>query len=139
MRYLADTTYLIDLINGDDEASALAEELDESSETVGLSVISVEEYLRGIYYLYLYWDDKELLKTKLIGARRDLSAFEILPVTDKIAAEAAKIEVAAIKGGEALSLADVLIASSAISLNLTLITRNIKHFQRVPGLRIRSY
>jgi tRNA(fMet)-specific endonuclease VapC len=137
MRYLADTTYLIDLINGDDEASALAEELDESSETVGLSVISVEEYLRGIYYLY--WDDKELLKTKLIGARRDLSAFEILPVTDKIAAEAAKIEVAAIKGGEALSLADVLIASSAISLNLTLITRNIKHFQRVPGLRIRSY
>jgi predicted nucleic acid-binding protein len=137
MKYLADTKYLIDLINGDAKASALAEELDESNEPVGLSAISTEEYLRGIYYLY--WNDKELLKTKLTDARRDLSAFEILPVTFEIATEAAEIEVATIKRGEALSLADILIASSAIGLNLTLITRNIKHFQRVLKLRIRSY
>ncbi|MEM2122845.1 MAG: type II toxin-antitoxin system VapC family toxin [Candidatus Bathyarchaeia archaeon] len=137
MRYLADTTYLIDLINGDGGAVALAKELDEDYESIGLSVISAEEYLRGIYYLY--WDEKEQLKGKLANARRDLSAFEILPVTYEEVATAAEIEVIAVKRGEMLSLADILIASSAISHNLTLVTRNIKHFQRIPKLRTRGY
>ncbi|MBS7626114.1 type II toxin-antitoxin system VapC family toxin, partial [Candidatus Bathyarchaeota archaeon] len=69
----------------------------------------------------------------------DLSAFEILPVTYDIAVEAAEVEVAAAKSGVMISLADIIIASSAISHGSTLITRNVKHFQRVPKLNIRSY
>ena len=57
----------------------MAKELDEAEENVGLPVISAEEYLRGIYYLYL--DDERLLKMKLANANRDLSALEIIPVT----------------------------------------------------------
>ncbi|MEM4727600.1 MAG: hypothetical protein QXD04_05040 [Candidatus Bathyarchaeia archaeon] len=52
MRYLANTTFLIDLINGDEGVLEVAKECDEVNETVGLSVVSVEEYLRGVYYLY---------------------------------------------------------------------------------------
>ena len=137
MKYLADTTYLIDLINGDHKAVDVARELDELGELVCLSVISAEEYLRGIYYLY--WDNKEKLRRKLAEARRDLSAFEILPITYEIAAKAAEIEVMLIKSGEMLSLPDILIASTAICHNLILITRNVKHFQRIPNLKIRTY
>lgn len=137
MKYLADTTYLIDLINGDHKAVDVARELDELGELVCLSVISAEEYLRGIYYLY--WDNKEKLRRKLAEARRDLSAFEILPITYEIVVKAAEIEVMLIKSGEMLSLPDILIASTAICHNLILITRNVKHFQRVPNLKIRTY
>ena len=69
MRYLADTTYLIDLINGDHKAVEVARELDDLGELASLSVISAEEYSRGVYYLY--WDDKEKLRRKLAEARRD--------------------------------------------------------------------
>jgi len=137
MKYLADTTYLIDLINGDHKAVDVARELDELGELVCLSVISAEEYLRGIYYLY--WDNKEKLRRKLAEARRDLSAFEILPITYEIVVKAAEIEVMLIKSGEMLSLPDILIASTAICHNLILITRNVKHFQRIPNLKIRTY
>jgi len=137
MRYMADTTYLIDLVNGDPKAVELARELDELYEEVGLSVISVEEYLRGIYYLY--WDNKTLLKRKLAEAWNDLRAFEILPITQRIAAKAAEIEVMLIKCGKMLSLADILIASTAISHELVLITRNVEHFERIPGLKVKVY
>ncbi|MEM2107549.1 MAG: PIN domain-containing protein [Candidatus Bathyarchaeia archaeon] len=95
MRYLADTVYLIDLVNRDDGAVAFAKELDEIGEPVGLSTISAEEYFRGIFYLY--WDDERVLKAKLADARRDLSTFEILPITYDIAVKAAEVEVATVK------------------------------------------
>ncbi len=61
MRYLADTTFLIDLVNGDPEAVDLALELEAYGDEVALSTISVMEYLRGIYYLY-HNNEKKLRK-----------------------------------------------------------------------------
>lgn len=106
-------------------------------ETVYISVITVEEYLRGIYYLY--WENKPTLGRKLMEAKRDLSAFEILPVTYEIAVKASEIEVDLIKRGEAVSLADLIIAATAMHHNLVLITRNVKHFKRIRKLVISSY
>ena len=91
MRYMADTTYLIDLINNDQGAVKIAEEMDLLAERVGLSVISVEEYIRGIYYLY--WSNKKVLKSKIADAENDLRAFEIIPLTYNIVLKAAEIEV----------------------------------------------
>jgi len=95
MRYMADITYLIDLINNDPGAVKVAEEMDLLGERVGLSVISVEEYVRGVYYLY--WDDKELLKKKIADAENDLRAFEIIPLTYNIVLKAAEMEVSLMK------------------------------------------
>mgnify|MGYP000663305202 CR=1 FL=1 len=136
MRYLADTSYLIDLINGDRGAIELAEELDATGEEAELSVVSVEEYVRGIYYLYL---NSDILKEKLKAAKRDVSAFEILPITYEVALKAAEIDAMLTIKGEMLSLADVLIAATAIANNLILITRNVKHFKRIPNIRMRRY
>lgn len=137
MRYLANTTFLIDLVNGDEGALEVAKECDEVNEVVCLSVVSIEEYLRGVYYLY--WEDKEVLKRRLASAERDLSAFEILPVTREIAVKAAEIDADLIKREEALSLADILIAATAINHNLILLTRNIEHFKRISKMKIKSY
>ena len=110
-------------------------ENDELNEVSDL--ISVEEYFRGVYYLY--WEDQRTLRKKIISAGRDISAFEILPITHEIAVKAAEMEVSLIKRGEALSLADILIAATAIEYNLIIITRNVKHFKKIQEIKIRKY
>ena len=137
MRYLADTTFLIDLVNGVEGAVNLAKGFDESNDIVFLSVVSVEEYLRGIYYLYL--DDESLLKRKLKAALRDISPFEVLPVTYEVALKAAEIDAKLVKKGLMLGMADILIAASAIVNDLILVTRNIKHFNRIEGIKAITY
>jgi len=137
MRYLADTTFLIDLVNGDDGALNLALELDAHGEKVGLSTISVQEYLRGVYYLY--HENKEKLREKLTQAYEDISAFHIIPYTIEIASKAAEIEVSLTKKGTLISLPDILIAATAIINNLTLLTRNTRDFKKITGLTIRKY
>ncbi len=42
------------------------------------------------------------------------------------------------RGGELIGDFDFLIASTALVNNLTLLTGNIKHFERVKGLQIKS-
>ncbi|NVM27247.1 MAG: hypothetical protein HWN65_00285 [Candidatus Helarchaeota archaeon] len=46
--YLFDTTFIIDLTNEDDGAIKKAEFIDYSPQLKALSVITVQEYLRGI-------------------------------------------------------------------------------------------
>jgi len=43
------------------------------------------------------------------------------------------------KQGTPLEHADLQIASIALSRNMTLITENIRHFKRVPGLKIENW
>jgi len=137
MRYLADTSFLIDLVNNDPGAITIAREIDLLEERPGLSAISAEEYLRGVYYLYC--ENESSLREKLMSAENDLSAFEIIPITYDIALKAAEIDAELLRKGEPLSLPDIIIASTALVKNLILLTRNLKHFRRINELRIRVY
>ena len=103
MRYLADTTFLIDLVNGDPEAVDLALELEAYGDEVALSTISVMEYLRGIYYLY--HNNEKKLREKLAQAFEDVNAFHIIPFTTEI-------------------------ASTTQTNNPTITTRNQKNYQK---------
>lgn len=136
MRYLCDTTFLIDLVSGDEGAAAKARELDEVASLVAISVITVHEYLRGIYYLY--WDREEL-RDKLREAREDLRRFEIIPFDEEIAEVAAEIDAKLVRSGTPIGYPDVVIAATALSRDLTLVTRNIRHFSLVQGLRVEPY
>ena len=48
--WLADTTFIIDLINNDEEAVKIARKIDSMHTIVFISTITIQEYLRGIYY-----------------------------------------------------------------------------------------
>jgi tRNA(fMet)-specific endonuclease VapC len=81
-----DTTFLIDLVNGDEDAVKKAKEVDKESTFKSISVVTVHEYLRGIFS-----HDENLLKIKLDRAEAELIRFEILPYTYEIAKKAAEI------------------------------------------------
>ncbi len=60
------------------------------------------------------------------------------PMTD-IAVDAAIAERAGrLRRGTALRLPDALIAATALQHRLTLVTRNVRHFEGVKGLKVRA-
>lgn len=65
--------------------------------------------------------------------RELLAPFGELPV-DRILAERA----GRIRRENDLRIADALIAATAIEHRLTLVTRNLRHFERVPKLKVRA-
>jgi predicted nucleic acid-binding protein len=134
---LFDTTFLIDLVSGDRGAARKAEEVDAQAVFKAISTITVHEYLRGVYYIYMY--NESLLKSKLIKAEAELARFEILPYTYEIAKTAAEIDAALTRRGETISLSDVILAATALYYKLTLVTRNIQHFMKVPNLKTETY
>lgn len=134
---LFDTTFLIDLVSGDEGAARKAEEVDAGVIFKAISTITVHEYLRGVYYIYMH--NKPLLKSKLTKAEAELARFEILPYTYEIAKTAAEIDATLTREGKTISLSDTILAATALYYKLTLVTRNIEHFKRIPPLNIEAY
>jgi predicted nucleic acid-binding protein len=132
-----DTTFLIDLVKGDKGAVQKAKEIDEQGTFKAISVVTVHEYLRGIYYLFSH--DKELLKSKIEKAESELIRFEILPHNYEVAKTAAEIDAQLARNGQTISFSDTIIAATAIHYKLTLVTRNTEHFSRITNLQIETY
>ncbi len=88
--WLADTTFIIDLINEDKEAVKIAKEIDSKRSIVFISAITIQEYLRGIYYLFRHKLDQ--INEKLSKTEDDLARFSRLDVNYNIAKAAAKID-----------------------------------------------
>lgn len=134
---LFDTSFLIDLVKGDEGAVGKAAEVDEERTPRALSVITVHEYLRGIFYCHSM--QPAVLGKKLKRAEVELAKFEIFPYTYEIAKVAAEVDGVLRKNGVTLDLADVMVAATALHYKLTMVTRNVKHFKRVPELKIEKY
>ncbi len=66
------------------------------------------------------------------GVRRLLADFSEIPVDRQVAEQAGRIRRAA-----GLRTPDALIAATALAAGLTLVTRNARDFDRVPGLEVR--
>ena len=134
---LFDTSFLIDLVNGDEGARRKAEEVDAEVVFKAISTVTVHEYLRGVYYTYM--NNNPLLTSKLRKVEAELARFEILPYTYAIAKTAAEIDASLTRRGQSISLPDIMLAATANYYRLTLVTRNTEHFKRVPNLKIETY
>ncbi len=135
--WLADTTFIIDLVNNDDGAVKMAARIDSMHSIVFVSAITIQEYLRGIYYLF--GDKPNQIDEKLSKAEGDLARFSGLDMNYNVAKAAAKIDADLTRKGEQIGYADVLIGATAQFYQLTLLTRNKDHFERINGLKIDLY
>jgi tRNA(fMet)-specific endonuclease VapC len=95
------------------------------------SIITRYEILRG-------------LKAKV--ALQQIALFEdrcresrVLPLTDTVVVQAAEIYAELHRRGRLISDADILIAATALTHDLTLVTENTGHFERITGLRLESW
>ena len=65
--------------------------------------------------------------------------FPIIGISRAVIETFADMKLLLEKAGERISDMDLLIASTALSLNYTLVSNNVKHFKRIKGLSIENW
>lgn len=124
--YLLDTDMLIYSLKGDD---AVIENLARHQhDSLKISVVSLLELYYGAF-------KSERLTSNLANVRRLEASFTVLVVDTAITETFGMVKADREKSGTPLDDFDLMIASTALSFNLTLVTNNEKHFSRIEGLR----
>jgi tRNA(fMet)-specific endonuclease VapC len=129
LRYLLDTDTVSLALRGEGEVgAAIVEHLPSE---LALSAITVAELRFGA-------DRKASRKLhRLIDAF--LRPLTVLPFDLEAAARFGTIAASLADSGTPIGQLDTLIAAHAISQRLTLVTRNLKHYSRVRGLKVESW
>lgn len=101
-------------------------------ETPYISVITLAELQHGL----------RRAKTPTQQLQRSIFLNEVIrvlssiPVDQQIALRVGLLDAEMALRGERVDLADLIIAATAIELGLLLVTRNLRHFEHIPGLLI---
>lgn len=65
-----------------------------------------------------------------------LQEARVLPLDEPIMRRFGQVQATLLASGRGIGVSDVLIAATALHHGLTLVTRNLDHFRRVPDLKI---
>jgi len=119
----------------------VVERIQRATDEVVITIISRIETIQGRFdSLLKAADGAELLRgqQRLDEAERDLGRIpRILPINAAASAEFDRL--LGIKGLRRIGRADLLIAGLCLANKATLVTRNWKHFQKVPGLQMENW
>jgi len=130
---LFDTSFLVDLLRGSNpEAKQKASEFDSVLMNKAVSSITVLELWRGA--LRSHRTETEMKRIDEL-----LRSFLVYPVDEEAAKKAAEIEARLIAAGQAVEFEDVLIAAVAVTKDLPLLTKNVKHFEKIHELHVETY
>lgn len=130
--YLIDTDVVIDLLNGRDPATEFfATELAEAR--VSISTVTVGELYAGV-------DPNDYPERSLARIEHFLlvSAFEVIPLTAESARMAGLLSGSLTSVGTKTGLLDLFNAAIALEFGFVVVTRNVRHYGRVPNLKIVS-
>jgi len=127
------------LIAAERQAKAVSELLltfqrDQGQSEILLSSITVIELEHGLHRA----NSAEVLRKRRDYLDTIFAAIPVEPFTHEMAQLAAKIDAEAKKGGYVIPFADLLIGVTALHFDCALGTRNPRHFQMIPGLKIIS-
>lgn len=128
---ILDTTFIIDLLNNDESAVSKSGELDKENIPVFTTAVSVFEIWQGTADIT---DKNKLNRINLL-----LSSIGLLEFDLESAKIAGKIHSGLYDAGTPIQPEDSMIAGICLKNNSKLITRNIKHFSRINGLKIETY
>lgn len=128
MRYLIDTDVLIDILRGKHTI-----EKEVVAAGIGISIINFGELIYGAYKSPDPLKALKIAESFLIDLH-----ISIIPLGKEIMYSFAEMKAKLERSGQRLEDFDLLIAASAKVSGLTLITRNIKHFARIHGLKVKN-
>ena len=130
MKYLIDTDWIIDHLKGDERVARRLEEL--ATEGMAVSAISLAEIYEGVYYSRDPVKSQELFEDFLAP---DLRILEVDREVSKIfGKERGRLR----RQKKMISDFDLMIASTCLRYDLSLLTNNRRHYEMVGGLRIIS-
>jgi tRNA(fMet)-specific endonuclease VapC len=136
--YLLDTDTLTHLHAGN---SNVLERLKSVIDVeVGITIITKVEILRGrIDYLVKAESGASLLKAQELLFRTEtlLNELLIIPIDRSASIEFDRLR--DISKFRKIGRADLLIASITLANRATLVTRNLRHFKQIPGLKLENW
>jgi predicted nucleic acid-binding protein len=117
-----------------DSVQALLQRINDTTgdQPVALSTTGVVELVHGIFRA----------NTAERRARREafvedlLATVVVYPLTTDIAKLAGKLDAEQQTRGVVIPFADLLIGTTALSLGYSVLTTNLRHFERIPGLAL---
>ena len=130
MKYLIDTDWVIDHLKGEERVVKQLEEL--ASEGVAISVISLAEIYEGVYH------SRDPAKSQRLLDEFLAPDLDVIIVDQEICKGFGKERGKLRKLKKTISDFDLLIASTCLHYDLTLLTNNRRHYEMVEGLKILS-
>lgn len=131
MKYMLDTNICIYAMKN--KPAVVAEKIQaHSRKEICISVVTLAELLHGVY--------KSVNKEKNLNSlMKFLLGVETLQFNTDAAEEYGKICAYLEKQGKIIGPMDTLIAAHALSQGLTIVTNNVREFERVPNLIIENW
>lgn len=127
MRHLVDSDWLIAAFLGVPAAVNLLARLRDDG--LAVSIVSYGELFEGAV-------GAPDPAAELARFRRFLARLALLPLDDAVMERFAYIRADLRRRGQLIPDLDLLIAATALHHDLTLLTRNVRHFHRIPELQL---
>ena len=125
MKHLIDSDVVVEYLRARPSTLTLIQALNPSG--LAVSLITYGEVYEGIYFGHNPPAQEQAFVDFLAGVT-------ILPLDEPIMRQYARLRGQLRRAGTLIGDADTLIAATALYHNLTLVTGNVQHFNRVPGL-----
>ncbi|MFB6202127.1 MAG: type II toxin-antitoxin system VapC family toxin [Halorhabdus sp.] len=129
---IQDTSYIIDLLRGDENAIRLLNIVEKEARPQKMSSVTVLELYEGIAR-------SQTPETKRERILEILDTKHVVSADHTVMRKAGKLSGELINDGERIEREDCIIAATALLNDEPVITRNTKHFGRIDGLEVRSY
>jgi tRNA(fMet)-specific endonuclease VapC len=125
--YLIDTDWIADYLGGKLPAVDLLESLKDDG--LAISLMTFGEIYDGVYY----GRDSAAAEQHFVAL---LGRIAVIDLNQEIMKRFARIRGRLRTTGQVIGDTDILIAATAIVHGLTLVTRNRRHYERIPGLTL---
>jgi len=130
MGIIFDTSVIIAIERGHESLDALIAGREE--EPFGISVVTAAELLHGVERA----DTEERKLRRQAFVEKVIESFPVFPFDLMVGRIYARIWAAIAKKGWTMGTHDLIIAATAISLDYTVATINIRDFEKIPGVKM---
>ncbi|MBI2664166.1 PIN domain-containing protein [Candidatus Woesearchaeota archaeon] len=129
---ILDTSFVIDFMQNEEGALRRHTMLLEKNETYRVSSATIFELWSGIAH-------SKKSKEERLKVTKALAGISTVILTVQIAEKAGELHGTLAKEGQSIDELDAMIAATAIQENESLLTRNVRHFAKVKGLKVETY
>ena len=133
-QYLLDTNILVEFVHGN--RAVINRIMQAGFDRCCMSVVSLQELYYGAYKARTRREayyEQEMVRIGMLRER-----FTVLPLSE--AADGyARTKLALLQAGKPVDEFDMLIGGQALDEGLTVVTDNVKHFERMPGVKIENW
>ncbi len=133
-QYLLDTNILIEFMCG--TPSVVSKIIQIGFDKCCTSVLSMHELYYGAYNAKKR--SEKCFQQEMNRIERLLTKLTVLPL-ETMGDVYGNIKYSLEKKGQMIDEFDMMIAGHAISEGLTVVTNNLKHFDRIPGLKVENW